>query len=330
MGLLIRYFYEKTSKMKLSKRRKIIAVMLMVSLTVIVIVSLTNTRPVPNSPVTGEIQVPSSVKQIFERACYNCHSNETQLQWYDKLPIISSIVARDVTEARKHINFSEWASLSPADQKVTLWEIYNMMNAGKMPLKSYTTFHPSAKVSPAELSILKSYLYTLKITPVEDTSKINNAIIQYRQWQKKQVVEQTVPVSVNGIKHMPEYRRWQVMSTTSRFDNGTMRVMYANPIAAQAIRDKNIDPWPKGAVIVKVVWEKLEDKEGNIHPGKFVNIQYMVRDKEKFSATEGWGFARFDTPELKPYGTLASFKKCIACHQAVKPTGFVFDLSAKK
>lgn len=316
--------------MKLSKRHKIIAVMLTICLTIIVIVSLTNARAISNPPVTGEIQVPPGVKQIFERACYNCHSNETQLQWYDKLPIISSVVARDVTEARKHINFSEWASLSPADQKVTLWEIYNMVNAGKMPLKSYTTFHPSAKVSSAELSVLKSYLYTLKITPVEDTSRINSAIIQYRQWQKKQVVQQTVPVSVNGIKHMPEYRNWQVMSTTSRFDNGTMRVMYANPIAAQAIRDKNINPWPQGAVIVKVVWEKLEDKEGNIRPGKFINIQYMVRDKEKFSATKGWGFARFDTPGLKPYGTLASFKKCIACHQAVKPTGFVFDLSTKK
>jgi len=315
--------------MKFSKRHKIIGVILTICLTVIVMVALTNVQPVSNPPVTGEIQVPSGVKQLFERACYNCHSNETDLQWYDKLPVVSALVARDITTARKHINFSEWASLSPADQKVTLWEIYNMVNAGKMPLKSYTAFHPSAKVSSADLSVLKNYLQTLKVTPIEDTSRINNAIIQYRQWQKKSVANNAIPVSVNGIQHMPEYRSWQVMSTTSRFDNGTMRVMYANPIAAQAIKDKNINPWPEGAVIVKVVWEKLEDKEGNIHPGKFVNIQYMVRDKEKFGDTEGWGFARFDTPELKPYGTLASFKKCIACHQAVKPTGFVFDLSTK-
>lgn len=315
--------------MKFSRRHKIIVAILTVSLGGIVMVSLTNVQSISNPPVTGEIQVPPKVKQIFERACYNCHANETQLQWFDKLPMISSVVARDITEARKHLNFSTWNNLSPADQKGTLWEIYTMVNAGKMPLKSYTVLHPSAKVSVGELSVLKSYLQTFKIRPVADSSRINSANIQYRQWQKKKTAQDKVPVSINGIKHMPEYRNWQVMSTTSRFDNGTMRVMYANPIAAQAIKDKNINPWPEGAVIVKVVWEKLEDKQGNIHPGKFINIQYMVRDKEKFSATEGWGFARFDTPELKPYGTLASFKKCIACHQAVKPTGFVFDLSTK-
>lgn len=218
---------------------------------------ITNCQPVSNPPVTGEIQVPSKVKQIFERACYNCHSNETQLQWFDKLPIISSVIARDIKEARKHVNFSTWNSLSPSDQKGTLWEIYTMVNAGKMPLKSYTVLHPSAKVSVAELSILKSYLQTLKVRPIADSGRINIANIQYLQWQKKRVVQNKVPVSVNGIKHMPEYRNWQVMSTTSRFDNGTMRVMYVNPIAAQAIKDKNINPWPEGAVIVKVVWEKL-------------------------------------------------------------------------
>jgi len=118
--------------------------------------------------------------------------------------------------------------------------------------------------------------------------------------------------------------------TTSRFDNGSMRVMFANPIAMSALRGGYINPWPKGSIIAKVVWEKLEDKDGNIRPGKLINIQYMVRDSHKYKETEGWGFARFDTSDLKPYGHLADFKKCIACHQAVKGTGFVFDLSTDK
>lgn len=315
--------------MKISRRNKTIAAILTISLIVIAGVSLHHSQMVSNPPVTGEIQVPSEVKQIFKRACYDCHSNETNLRWYDQLPIVSAVVAADVAEGRKRINFSEWDKLSAAEQKVTLWEIYNMVDAGNMPLKSYTTIHPEAKVSKTDLSILKNYLNTLAITHINDTLKEKEAVLQQLQWQQQQAAATAVPVSANGIKHMPEYRNWQVLSTTSRFDNGTMRVMYANPIAISAVKNGTINPWPKGAVIVKVAWEKLEDKEGNVKPGKFINIQYMVRDNEKYKDTEGWGFARFDTPDLRPYGTLASFKKCIACHQAVKQNGFVFDLSTK-
>jgi cytochrome c2 len=314
--------------MKLTKRNKTIVAVIAIALTTIVIISV-NSGVVSNPPVTGEVEVPLQVKQIFERACFSCHSNKTNLSWFDKLPVVSSIVAHDVTEARKRFNFSEWDKLSPVDKKATLWEIYNMVNAGKMPLSSYTAIHPEARVSTADLSILKDYLNTLKVTHINDTAMAHEAIIQRLQWQKQQAAVDTQHVSVNGIKHMPDYRNWQVMSTTSRFDNGTMRIMYANPIAYQAIKDRHINPWPNGSVIAKVVWEKQEDSEGNVHPGKFVNIQYMVRDSDKYKDTEGWGFARFDTPELKPYGTILSFKKCIACHQAVKKTGFVFDLSTK-
>lgn len=276
---------------------------------VIIAVSLNHYPVVDHPPVTGEIQVPAAVKQIFVRSCFSCHSSQTELKWYDKLPVVSAIVSRDVTEARKRFNFSAWDSLSAADQKVTLWEIYNMINAGKMPLGLYTAIHPEAKVSASDLSVLRNYLNTLSVTSINDTSKEHEAIVQHSEWQQQQTAVNQVPVSVNGIKHRPEYRNWQVMSTTSRFDNGTMRVMYANPIAARAINDHQINPWPDGSVLTKVVWEKLEDKDGNVRPGKFVNIQYMVRDKEKYRDTEGWGFARFDTPELRPYGKLSSFKK---------------------
>jgi len=304
--------------MKFSKRSKIICIGLVICITTIAILTLTRTQVVTNPAVTAEINVPSDVKMILERACYNCHSNKTRLEWFDKLPIVSKVVDRDVEEARRHFNFSQWNDLSPVDQKGKIWEIYNMVKAGKMPLKSYVDFHPESRITPGDLAVLKAYATTLSVSNRLDTIGRNFSI---------QRSSSIIPISANGIKHMPEYRNWEIMSTTSRFDNGSMRVMFANPIAMRAVREKQINPWPNGAVIAKVVWEKLEDKAGNIRQGKLVNIQYMVRDEAKYKETGGWGFARFDTKELKPYGKLATFKKCIACHQAVKDTGFVFDLS---
>jgi mono/diheme cytochrome c family protein len=38
-----------------------------------------------NPPVAAEIQAPAEVKAIFKHSCYNCHSNETELAWFDRI-----------------------------------------------------------------------------------------------------------------------------------------------------------------------------------------------------------------------------------------------------
>ncbi|HEY9259853.1 heme-binding domain-containing protein [Chitinophaga sp.] len=309
--------------MKLSNRLKAFVFSTVVLTGVVMAISFT-TPVVNNPPVTGEIQVPPEVKQLLQHACYDCHSNTPHLKWFDKLPVIAGLVKEDILAARKHLNFSEWDKLSKTAQQSALWQAYNMINSGNMPLPSYAALHSNAKVTPAELSGLRSYLSSMRVTIVRDSAKNREAL---EQWGKPALSVPQHLVSANGIRYMPEYRQWQVMSTTSRFDNTTMRVMFANPVAMQAIRSNNIHPWPDGAIIAKVVWEKNMDREGNIHPGKFLNIQYMVRNKTTYKDTDGWGYAKFDTPNLKPYGTPLTFKSCASCHRAANQTGGIFDLS---
>jgi cytochrome c553 len=309
--------------MKLSTRLKTIFFSAVVLTVVVTAVSFTTTVA-DNPPVTGDIQAPPAVKQLLQRACYDCHSNTSQLKWFDKLPGIAGLVKEDILTARKHLNFSEWDQLSATAQASALWEAYNMINSGNMPLPSYAALHRNAKVTPAELSGLRSYLNSLRVSVVQDSTKNAEAA---QQWGKPATAVSPQPVSANGIRYMPEYRQWQVMSTTSRFDNTTMRIMFANPIAMQAIRDNNIHPWPDGAIIAKVVWEKNMDAYGNIHPGQFQNIQYMVRNKTLYKDTDGWGYAKFETPRLKSYGTPMTFRSCASCHRAANKTGGIFDLS---
>ena len=49
-----------------------------------------------NPPVTAEIQVPSEVHRILKNSCYNCHSNETSLPWFDQIALLSCLEAFEV------------------------------------------------------------------------------------------------------------------------------------------------------------------------------------------------------------------------------------------
>ena len=302
------------------KRKKTLIVLLILA-TGGLTLAFTAKAPVYNPPVTGEIMLPAEVQAILERACYDCHSNETKLNWFDKIPFASAIVAEHVTKGRERLNFSAWNNLSPAEQQSNYWLIYNKVAAKQMPLPDYQLLHPQAKITGTDLSVLRDFLNTVTTPAVKDTARKPLNITQTNT--------RNLPVAPNGITYDPGYRNWQVLSTTSRYDNGTMRVMYANPIAIEAVRLGQIHPWPEGSVIAKLVFQKSEDSTGNIRPGKFINIQYMIRDSKKYASTEGWGFARFDTPELKPYGNINSDKTCISCHKLVEETGFVFDVTTK-
>lgn len=295
-------------------------------------VGLQATSPeISNPAVSGAFKGPKEVTSIFERACYDCHSNETNLKWYDKIAPFSYVVAADVKEARDRFNFSEWDSISKGDQETKLWYMVNMIDAGKMPLPTYTTIHPGAKITKDELSILKNYVIDLsrKNHALGDTAKIktgDEVVVKVEKERGHQI-----PTSVNGIAYFDDYKNWKVISSTNRFDNGTIRLIYGNEIAVNAIKENKIKPWPNGAVIVKVVWNSQhEDAEGTVKPGNFNNVQMMIRDDKKFKDTEGWGFARFNGLGLEPYGKTVSFAtSCINCHRMVPENGFVFDIPTK-
>jgi hypothetical protein len=116
------------------------------------------------------------------------------------------------------------------------------------------------------------------------------------------------------------------MSTTERWDNGTMRLILANTIAEQAIREGHTNPWPRGAVFAKVAWDQLPDSAGEIHTGAFKQVEFMIRDQDKYAGTDGWGFARWvGGLALKPYGKNTSFvTECTTCHQTMAFNDHVF------
>jgi cytochrome c551/c552 len=103
-------------------------------------------------PVVAEPNwVSSQTRALAQRACFDCHSNETVWPWYSRVAPVSWLVAKDVNEGRQKQNFSDWdpAALSrggkdPAD------EIIREIQNGSMPPWYYTLLHPTASLSAEE------------------------------------------------------------------------------------------------------------------------------------------------------------------------------------
>ena len=283
-----------------------------------------------NPKVTGDITAPAEVKAILKRACFDCHSNETKLRWFDRISPVSWIVAKDIKDGRNVINFSEWNNLALLQQKDKFWEIVNHAISRVMPLNSYTRMHPTAKLSESDLTVLKNYVSGMAYSETYDTSKTIEVFEQFNQWQKGIGVN-TIPVASNGVAYDPYYKNWQPISSTDSYSNGTMRVIFGNAVAIKAIKENNIRHWPNGTVLAKVQWGQLADKEGNIHTGKFNQVEFMVKDDKRYSATEGWGWARFKTLDLVPDDKDVMFATtCINCHRPVKDLDHVFTFPIKQ
>jgi hypothetical protein len=104
-----------------------------------------------NPPVTDEVTWDSpETRALAERACYDCHSNETKWLWYSNIAPISWLVQHDVQEGREHLNFSEWGSGRREEGGEMAETIYN----GQMPPPVYLITHPEGRLTDAEKQML--------------------------------------------------------------------------------------------------------------------------------------------------------------------------------
>jgi hypothetical protein len=92
---------------------------------------------------------PETLK-LIQRACQNCHSLNTELPLYGRIAPISWLMARDIQQARLHMNLSRWQEYSPEDRLVLLSAIGSAVKNREMPFQRYLILHSEARLSNQE------------------------------------------------------------------------------------------------------------------------------------------------------------------------------------
>jgi hypothetical protein len=141
---------------------------------------------------------------------------------------------------------------------------------------------------------------------------------------------------IYGITIPAGYRDWRVIAV-GRLAGGDLKQLRAqlgNDVAIKAFREGK-RPFPDGTIIAALHWNEISSDDNNEvlasgFPGaglqssvigSAANVQFMVKDSQKYAATGGWGFADFKngTP-----GDEALHKTCFPCHAPAKDRDFVF------
>jgi hypothetical protein len=143
---------------------------------------------------------------------------------------------------------------------------------------------------------------------------------------------------IYGIKLPEGYRDWHLISvkrlTGADGKLHQLRAEMGNDIATKAFREGTL-PFPDGSAIAALHWNEdssaADDKDLaagfpglGLHAtfaGSAVNVQFMVKNSEKYATSGGWGFADFTNG--KP-GSEALIKTCFPCHQPGKDRDYVF------
>ena len=134
-----------------------------------------------HATVLSEAQIDPETLALFERACQNCHSERTEWPWYSHVAPMSWLIARDVQQARSHMNLSRWQEYSSEERLGLLSEIGSAVRNHEMPKQTYLLLHPEARLTDKERQQIYEWTRTERsrlrmsqprVTPFQLTGKL--------------------------------------------------------------------------------------------------------------------------------------------------------------
>jgi hypothetical protein len=108
----------------------------------------------PGRAIQAQAGVSGELVAVVDRACSDCHSNDSHWPRYAAVAPLSWVVARAESEGRRAVNFSEWAGYSRDEQQMLLEASCDDVSSGKMPGSPYTLLRPGARLSPHDIEII--------------------------------------------------------------------------------------------------------------------------------------------------------------------------------
>lgn len=105
------------------------------------------------------------IKPIFQKKCFDCHSDQTHYPSYYKYPGIQQWIDSDIQEAREKIDFSKdypfltRSNAVGAGKSIELLDsIKKELDEGEMPPFLYRWAHPDSMVLPEEQRLIYDWV----------------------------------------------------------------------------------------------------------------------------------------------------------------------------
>jgi uncharacterized membrane protein len=111
----------------------------------------------PPSPGHAGMRAPADVRRVVERACRDCHSDETRWPWYSRFAPVSWLVEKDVEQGRRFLNFSRWERYPPSRKMAYLAAIAAAASTRVMPPQRYVIMHNEARLTLEERQLIAGW-----------------------------------------------------------------------------------------------------------------------------------------------------------------------------
>ncbi|MCF6181184.1 heme-binding domain-containing protein [Lutibacter sp.] len=118
-------------------------------------------QQISESDISKTFTLPAEIQTIFKNSCYDCHSNNTNYPWYNKIKPVSWLLENHIKKGKKELNFSEFGSYSKRKQKNKLKSIKNQVIDDEMPMFTYTLIHKKAKLTESDKKLIKNWAVRL-------------------------------------------------------------------------------------------------------------------------------------------------------------------------
>jgi hypothetical protein len=101
--------------------------------------------------------VPVPVREVLQRACQDCHSENTKWPWYSHMPPISWHIHSDVEKGRAFMDLTKWNDYTDGERQGYMAVIAAVVRNHLMPPSQYVWMHPEARLSGDELALIRAW-----------------------------------------------------------------------------------------------------------------------------------------------------------------------------
>ena len=95
--------------------------------------------------------LPADARSVLVTKCADCHSNETRWPVYSRLAPGAWLIERDIVDARKKMNLSNWDKIPADTQAVLIGQMIHEAKNGDMPPLQYRLLHWDSRLTPTDV-----------------------------------------------------------------------------------------------------------------------------------------------------------------------------------